>query len=74
MSQIPNSAAQPEPKPLKALHLPVRTEFMKPTAQDYLMGSSQFKINLATTATPPAFIIIWKKMYDEMQRSCQGND
>lgn len=71
-SQIPSSVAQPEPKPWKALHLPVRIQFTKLTAQDYLMGSSQCKIKLATTSTPPA--LIWKERYDEMQWSCQSKD
>lgn len=47
-----------EPKLLKALDLSVRKQFMKRPAQDYLMGSSRRKIKLATTSTPPAFMII----------------
>lgn len=65
-SWIPSSVAQqekfllssPEPKLLKALDLSVRTQFMKLPAQDYLMGSSQCKIMLATTSTPSGFIVI----------------
>lgn len=65
-SQTPSSPAQqqqfllssPESKLLKALDLSVRKQFTKRPAQDYLMGSSRRKIKLATTSTPPTFMII----------------